>query len=1086
MNSKIMTNLCNNYKASWILVFALCFAANPKYSNNDEPLPEYPSANGLERIGDHGYPSNPMNDRATGYLLKGKVKNGIGNYGNYIDWDFHPAGLWGEFTYLPTVGFVAGVPGHAYSSDFSWTDCSELYLPDALQGSIVLWCSSAAYAEGRPDEYDESCLGQVGCFDDRVFVDVVFDVEGDSGTLGTKKSSPDLVDAINQWGYNSAEGEIFISTSSTYDDPNSSATMMGLVYPWAKRPALSERLEEFDLYDYGDDEEEWTLDDNYVYYGANFAESYFSNYGGSYASDWQATTKSRENTHNTNVSAGELFGQTEFTDEGDTSPLLAHSNFKSTWPIKPNLETGTYDPYWPGWFAKDYYGDDPTSWPALGIEDCNGTRKDKDCWIESSDRHISDSDVYIEFDDRWAHRGNQVDNNVYRQTGYPMGFKVMSMAHSYGVAYAEDIMFVTVNVRNESGAFYDEDGVYHPAMVMPDGTQLNGGNGFNYKDLFLGFYMDADVLTATIDGSFGVHTNADDFMEYYWERFEVNGEEMLISMAIIGDYDGNSNGISGYSMKDKANAGSNFGLVAVQLLDSPLATVEVDLNQDGIIDIYPGEPLKMTDWHWFDWYNRPGVLDRESNSNCCAGYTPSRPQAPNKELIQLKVMSGDTTNLSDDEKAWFFHTPYPDTDLDALLNPHFDSLEGLEEENVFATGEEGLDCVLEMASGPFDIDVGEQVPFSFCIIFGENKEDLIKNARFAQVMYNSNYQGFTAPLIPTLTAESDVRTVKLSWDTSAKYSKDVVTGYSDFEGYKIYKSVDGGRTWGGPENKIYDQDGVHVGWEPIAQFDLSAEEDSLFCVKGLNTDVIGSGVGKYSSWEECVDTEEQATSCCYEEKIRGVSFSGTDPNAPWFSLGNDTGLDDIYNEETGKYEYTDNNVIDGIEYTYAITAYDMGVSGAEVDANSFPADNTFYTLDTLYLANPDKWAAPFGYKSIENPRGTIEQDKNFVHVVSGARVTSNLSNVMVVPNPYVGHSEYNETEYLRKIRFNNLTSKCTIKIYTVSGELVNTIEHDSADEGYTAWDLRSMNNQEVAPGLYLFTVQADGVEDFIGKFAVIR
>ena len=95
-----MTNLCNNYKASWILVFALCFAANPKYSNNDEPLPEYPSANGLERIGDHGYPSNPMNDRATGYLLKGKVKNGIGNYGNYIDWDFHPAGLWGEFTII--------------------------------------------------------------------------------------------------------------------------------------------------------------------------------------------------------------------------------------------------------------------------------------------------------------------------------------------------------------------------------------------------------------------------------------------------------------------------------------------------------------------------------------------------------------------------------------------------------------------------------------------------------------------------------------------------------------------------------------------------------------------------------------------------------------------------------------------------------------------------------------------------------------------------------------------------------------------------------------------------------------------------
>ena len=70
--------------------------------------------------------------------------------------------------------------------------------------------------------------------------------------------------------------------------------------------------------------------------------------------------------------------------------------------------------------------------------------------------------------------------------------------------------------------------------------------------------------------------------------------------------------------------------------------------------------------------------------------------------------------------------------------------------------------------------------------------------------------------------------------------------------------------------------------------------------------------------------------------------------------------------------------------------------------------------------------------------------------------------------------------------FTNLTAKCTIKIYTVSGELVSTIEHDNVDEGYAAWDLRSMNNQEVAPGLYLFTVQSDGVKDFIGKFAVIR
>ena len=79
--------------------------------------------------------------------------------------------------------------------------------------------------------------------------------------------------------------------------------------------------------------------------------------------------------------------------------------------------------------------------------------------------------------------------------------------------------------------------------------------------------------------------------------------------------------------------GNDFGVVAVQMLDSPLATESVDLDQDGIIDIYPGEKLKMTDWHWFDWYNRPGVVSREGSGNCCSGDS-GKPQAMNKEEIQ--------------------------------------------------------------------------------------------------------------------------------------------------------------------------------------------------------------------------------------------------------------------------------------------------------------------------------------------------------------------------------------------------------------------------------------------------------------------
>ena len=78
---------------------------------------------------------------------------------------------------------------------------------------------------------------------------------------------------------------------------------------------------------------------------------------------------------------------------------------------------------------------------------------------------------------------------------------------------------------------------------------------------------------------------------------------------------------------------------------------------------------------------------------------------------------------------------------------------------------------------------------------------------------------------------------------------------------------------------------------------------------------------------------------------------------------------------------------------------------------------------------------------------------------------------------------------MRQIRFTNLTANCIIKIFTISGEHVSTIEHESESSGNAWWDMRTVNNQEVAPGLYLFHVQEKGTgnnESFIGKFAVIR
>ena len=88
----------------------------------------------------------------------------------------------------------------------------------------------------------------------------------------------------------------------------------------------------------------------------------------------------------------------------------------------------------------------------------------------------------------------------------------------------------------------------------------------------------------------------------------------------------------------------------------------------------------------------------------------------------------------------------------------------------------------------------------------------------------------TPPVIPELQAVSSNEEIILMWDNKAESSIDPFTGYSDFEGYRIYRSSDGGHTWGKSWNRIYDYSGNHVAWKPIAQFDLIEESDSLHCV----------------------------------------------------------------------------------------------------------------------------------------------------------------------------------------------------------------------------------------------------------------
>jgi hypothetical protein len=106
---------------------------------------------------------------------------------------------------------------------------------------------------------------------------------------------------------------------------------------------------------------------------------------------------------------------------------------------------------------------------------------------------------------------------------------------------------------------------------------------------------------------------------------------------------------------------------------------------------------------------------------------------------------------------------------------------------------------------------------------------------------------------------------------------------------------------------------------------------------------------------------------------------------------------------------------------------------------------------------------------------------------------SELDQAAVVPNPYVVTASWEPKHFyssgrgIRKIDFIHLPPRCTIKIFTLRGYLVDTIEHDSpVTNGAESWDLLSKDGMEIAYGVYFFHVSTPSGDKRIGKFAVIK
>ncbi len=115
---------------------------------------------------------------------------------------------------------------------------------------------------------------------------------------------------------------------------------------------------------------------------------------------------------------------------------------------------------------------------------------------------------------------------------------------------------------------------------------------------------------------------------------------------------------------------------------------------------------------------------------------------------------------------------------------------------------------------------------------------------------------------------------------------------------------------------------------------------------------------------------------------------------------------------------------------------------------------------------------------------------NLTRHLTQAPAAPTLGRVYVVPNPLVvtnglvNQSDPNG-EVTDRLQFFGLTNHCTIRIFSYSGQLIQTIVHD-ADSYGAPWYQITRNNQLLASGVYFFVVEDVSGARAHGKFVIIH
>jgi hypothetical protein len=304
--------------------------------------------------------------------------------------------------------------------------------------------------------------------------------------------------------------------------------------------------------------------------------------------------------------------------------------------------------------------------------------------------------------------------------------------------------------------------------------------------------------------------------------------------------------------------------------------------------------------------------------------------------------------------------------------------------------------------------------------------------------------------------------VTLLWNSLSETTPDALTLEYDFEGYQIWRADNWRRPLG---TSIMSGPSLDL-WNLVAMRDL---------VNGVGADIDfakppAEGGWLYEPLEYIEERDDLIT--MFEESLL-YALLDTIPCPPGLNAVECDTLEAIarYNlgMEDGRryYKYVDRDVKNGMHYFFSVVSYDHVLKdGVPEELGRFNAPSASF----IYVSPQS---------STQEPK---EYNERKIYVVPNPVTTENM-------NPWILQANNNDPSGL-KLEFRNLPAcRSTVRIFTVSGDLVQVLHHDGrGGNGTLPWNLLTRNGQEITSGIYLFSVTPDDsrFSDAVGKFVVIR